>query len=77
MNLPRGTQIIPHDISKRMADRASSTTVNVINQSGGEVETTKRRGPDGGEVIDVHIKRRLAGGAYDKSMARFGATPQG
>ena len=22
MNLPRGTQIIPHDLSKRMADRA-------------------------------------------------------
>lgn len=26
MNLPRGTQVIPHDISKRMADRAASVS---------------------------------------------------
>lgn len=28
MNLPRGTQIIPHDISKRMADRAGAGVLN-------------------------------------------------
>lgn len=29
MNLPRGTQIIPHDISKRMADRSGASSIAV------------------------------------------------
>lgn len=41
MNLPRGTQVIPHDISKRMADKAASGGMGslaisvAVDQSGG------------------------------------------
>jgi hypothetical protein len=38
MNLPRGTQIIPHDISKRMADKREAQsvtqTINVVGATG-------------------------------------------
>ncbi|MFC0280311.1 hypothetical protein ACFOHK_08180 [Falsigemmobacter intermedius] len=41
MNLPRGTQVIPHDISKRMADNASkSQGVSIHIDARGAVEGT-------------------------------------
>jgi len=51
----------------------SSTQVNIFNESGGQVETQKRRDSGGMEVIDIYIKKAvaegIAQGQFDKPMA--------
>ena len=51
----------------------SSTQVNIYNESGGQVETQKRKDSNGMEVIDIYIKKAvaegIAQGQFDKSMA--------
>lgn len=54
----------------------SNVVVNVTNQSGGEVQTSERRGPNGERQIDVMIGKSLAGGRQDSAMrARYGTPP--
>lgn len=69
MNLPRGTQIIPHDISKRMADGAGGggTIVQVINNTGQPVREERSRGPDGREIIRTVVGEEWARGSFDQS----------
>jgi hypothetical protein len=51
----------------------SSTQVNIYNESGGQVETQKRKDSGGMEVIDIYIKKAvaegIAQGQFDKPMA--------
>ena len=54
----------------------SNVVVNVTNQSGGEVQTSERRGPNGERQIDVLIGKSLAAGKQDSAMrARYGTPP--
>ena len=54
----------------------SNVQVNVINQGGGEVQTSERRGPNGERQVDIMIGKSLAGGRQDSAMrARYGAAP--
>lgn len=50
----------------------SPTTINIINNGGGEVETRERQGAEG-KIVDIIIARKvqegLANGTYDKAMA--------
>jgi|GEM_PF-4881308 len=57
-------------------------SVNVINNGSDKATTKRRRGGDGGEIIDVVIGEAtsnvLRGGAMARAMeARYGLTPQG
>lgn len=62
MNLPRGTQIIPHDISKRMADRSGGGMVEILlRQEPGVVAEIARN--EAGAVI-----RRAAPGLVQESV---------
>ena len=53
--------------------------VNIINKSGGEVETRRRTGPRGENVLDVVVHRMrnaLASGEMDLPMrSRYGLAP--
>lgn len=54
----------------------SNVVVNVNNQSGGEVQSSERRGPNGERQIDIMIGKSLAGGRQDSAMrARYGTPP--
>lgn len=50
--------------------------VNVINEGGGEVRQSRRRGPNGQEIIDIAISDSFASGRQDRALGRFGAQPQ-
>ncbi|WP_018456801.1 hypothetical protein [Bradyrhizobium sp. WSM4349] len=81
LNLPSGTQVIPHDVSMAMARQGagSSSTVNVYNYGGAEAKTEKRRDGNGGEIIDVVIRevgRSISDGRQDSAFKRFGAAPK-
>lgn len=74
MNLPRGTQIIPHDISKRMADGAAKA-------GGGVVKVIAQHDP--GilvRVIDSRVNAaapEIMAGAVDATYARAREVPIG
>lgn len=54
----------------------SSVQVNVINQSGGQVQTSEKRGPKGERQVDVLISESLASGRQDSAMrGRYGTPP--
>lgn len=54
----------------------SNVVVNVNNQSGGEVQTTERRGPNGERQIDVLISKSLGSGRQDSALrSRFNTRP--
>lgn len=53
----------------------SQVQVNVINNSGGEVTTSERKGPNGQRFIDVEIARSIGSGRQDKALGRFGNRP--
>lgn len=60
----------------------SNVTVNVINQSGAEVETSESSGPSGERIINVTVlkamKSAFANGALDRDLrTNFGVTRQG
>lgn len=84
--LPGGTQVIPADLSRRMADNMSGgggidgplTVVNVINQSGdAKVEQRRRRDSNGRETVDVIISESIALGRQDSALGqRTGAQPR-
>lgn len=66
MNLPRGTQIIPHDISKRMADGSGGGRVEVVarvEQDGSIVQTIERVS---GDVSARVMKSGLE--SYDRQL---------
>jgi hypothetical protein len=55
------------------------TTINVINQGGGQVEQRKRRGSDGREIIDIIVgvaRQEQARGAKRLLGGGFGLSPQ-
>jgi len=52
-------------------------TVNVHNYGNPDsVKTQTRKGPNGEEMIDIHINQAMSRGRYDGGMKRFGAQPQ-
>lgn len=60
----------------------ANTQVNIFNQSGGEVETQKRKDSSGADVIDIIIKKAvtdgIAQGQFDKPFAAaYGLRRQG
>lgn len=58
------------------AGGGGGTKVEIYNQSGGEVTTETRRGPNGEELIKVLVAKQMANGSYDGSMrSRFGNNP--
>ncbi len=61
---------------------AAPVNVNIINQSGGEVSTSEKTGPDGSRIIEVMIlgkvKEGIANGAFDQTMkASYGLQRRG
>jgi hypothetical protein len=75
----RDGRIIPNKDLKGGAGSGGSTTVNISNYSGQNVQQQSRR--DGNrEIIDVvigEVSRRMAGGDFDKSMGnRYGGMPR-
>lgn len=57
-----------------------NVTVQIFNQSGGQVETREERGPDGSRLLKVfvgEVKKSMADGSFDDVMgARYGASPR-
>ncbi|MCJ9428696.1 hypothetical protein [Kordiimonas marina] len=58
------------------------TKVIINNHSGGEAKASRRRGPDGGDIVDIVIGRvaqdlARGGQVADAASLRFGLTPQG
>lgn len=55
------------------AGAGSGVTVNVINQSGSEVETNERRGPNDERIIDVlvhsAVERAIGSGKFDRTFS--------
>ena len=49
--------------------------VNINNNSGGEVTTSERKGPNGQRFIDVEIGRSIGSGRQDAVLRRFGNRP--
>lgn len=63
MNLPSGTQIIPHDVSKRMADRSGGGAVEIIiRQEPGTVAEIARN--EAGAMVRMGIEQ------YDRQVVR-------
>lgn len=83
VNLPRGSQVKTAAETRRMLAPANSnggnTTVNVINNSGGQVRTERKKGPNGDELVEViidKVKSEMGEGGFDGSLGgRYGATP--
>lgn len=78
MNLPGGTQIIPHDISKRMADGSGTTLEVHIHENATDGQTQVKQS---GGRIDVLLRRELSdmvrGGGLDGAIGqRFGMRPR-
>ena len=71
------SMIYPADALARMGGGGrANVAVNVINQSGGEVQQRESRGPNGERQVDIMIGRSLASGRQDSAMrARYGAPP--
>jgi hypothetical protein len=71
------SMIYPNDMLSRMGGGGGGgTQVNIMNSSGGEVQTQERRGPNGQQIIDVAIGKSIGGGRQDGAMrARFGSRP--
>ncbi len=58
------------------AGGGSNVTVNVTNQSGGEVQTSERRGQNGERQVDILIGQSLGSGRQDSALrSRFGTRP--
>lgn len=53
------------------------TTVQVINQGGGEVRQERQQGPGGDELIRITVGKQLARGDHDAAMRRYSARPAG
>lgn len=79
MNLPKGTQVIPHDISKRMADRAAggmgSLAISVAVDEGGGLQAFVRN--QAGQIVaqsqPATVKRAVqATGRAMSSTKKFG-----
>lgn len=50
--------------------------INIMNQSGGQVTTNERRGPNGQRQVDVLISESLASGRQDSALrSRFNTRP--
>lgn len=55
LNLPRGTQVIPHDISKRMADGAAGSEVTVRLQLSDDLDARIMNGAN--QAANVRVER--------------------
>lgn len=81
---PEAVMPLARDGQGRLGVRGggSSVQVNVINNTGGEVETQERQGPSGERILDVTINQKvkegIASGAFDKSFSEaFGMQRRG
>jgi len=46
----------------------AGTQVNIYNNSGAEARSESRAGPNGTEILDIHIEGQMAAGRYDSAM---------
>lgn len=60
MNLPNGTQIIPHDISSKMASAGSGVTINVNMPISGNVIGNEQFANDVGNIISSRVSMAIA-----------------
>lgn len=60
MNLPSGTQIIPHDISNKMASAGSGLTINVNMPISGNVIGNEQFANDVGDIISSRVSMAIA-----------------
>lgn len=60
MNLPNGTQIIPHDISSKMASAGSGLTINVNMPISGNVIGNEQFANDVGNIISSRVSMAIA-----------------
>lgn len=60
MNLPNGTQIIPHDISSKMASAGSGLTINVNMPISGNVIGNEQFANDVGDIISSRVGMAIA-----------------
>lgn len=77
VRLPQGADVYPNGQSMAMM-RGAEVSVNIINQSGGEVEQSERQGPNGEQIIDVIVRDKMRAnvmsGKLDSQMnATYGA----
>lgn len=59
MNLPNGTQIIPHDISSKMASAGSGVTINVNMPISGNVIGNEQFANDVGDIISSRVSMAI------------------
>lgn len=59
MNLPNGTQIIPHDISSKMASTGSGLTINVNMPISGNVIGNEQFANDVGDIISSRVSMAI------------------
>ena len=79
---PEAIMPLRRDKAGRLGVGGSSTTVNIINQSGARVSYSESEDGSGGKSIDVLIERKMASafasGALDRSMrANYGLKRRG
>lgn len=60
MNLPNGTQIIPHDISSKMASAGSGLTINVNMPISGNVIGNEQFANDVGDIISSRVSMAIS-----------------
>lgn len=60
MNLPNGTQIIPHDISQKMVSTGSGLTINVNMPISGNVIGNEQFANDVGDIISSRVSMAIA-----------------
>lgn len=60
MNLPNGTQIIPHDISSKMASTGSGLTINVNMPISGNVIGNEQFANDVGNIISNRVSMAIS-----------------
>ncbi|AWN17675.1 hypothetical protein [Salinisphaera sp. LB1] len=67
--------VVPNNAFSGGGSSCGGTQVNIINQNGSQVQQTKRRGPNGQDIIDIQIKnamhRMVQSGDMDEVMRPY------
>ena len=82
VDLPRGSRVIPHDVSMRMASQSAQivNTIQVINNTGANIRQEEQDDGQGGRRTQLIIEERVGnaiarkGGAANKALASMGLT---
>ena len=80
VDLPRGSRVIPHDVSMRMASQPTQVvnTIQVINNAGASIRQEQEDDGQGGRRTQLIIEERVGsaiarkGGAANKALASMG-----